>query len=161
MPTELKPDANHPITLAATKGRVRARFDDHVIADSADVLMLREADYPAVAYFPREDVDMAYMGKTDHHSHCPYKGVASYYTLRMDGRIAENAVWSYEEPYEAMEAIRGRLAFYPEVVEIESDEANAPLAGIDPSDVIRHTDSGSGASQAEPWKPTTDGPGTP
>jgi uncharacterized protein (DUF427 family) len=52
-------------------------------------------------------------------THCPYKGDASYYNITIGDRLIENAVWSYEEPYEAMKAIAGHLAFYPDKVSIE------------------------------------------
>jgi uncharacterized protein (DUF427 family) len=155
--TEMKtPGPDHPITLQAAKVRLQATYSGHVIADSADVLMLTEASYPPVAYFPRADVEMAFMARTARRTHCPYKGEAAYYTLDMDGHIAENAVWSYEEPYEAMEAIRGRLAFYPNIVEIRQvPDADAE---VDPGEVVRHTDAGDGTSQAPHWRPTVDEP---
>jgi uncharacterized protein (DUF427 family) len=112
------PETHERITLKPNPRRVRALFENHVIADSADVLILEEAGLPAVPYFPREDVSMEYMGKTDRSSHCPYKGEASYYSIVMEGVIAENAVWSYEDPIAGMEAIRGRIAFYPDKVEV-------------------------------------------
>jgi uncharacterized protein (DUF427 family) len=112
------PGPDHPITIEAAANRWRARFADHVIADSNDALILREADYPARVYFPRPDVAMEYMSRTARSSYCPYKGDAAYYTLLMDGQFAENAVWTYELPYPAMEPIAERLSFYPEKVEV-------------------------------------------
>jgi len=150
------PGPDHPITLTAPPGRVRARYQGHVIADSDNAILLAEADYRPVWYFPREDVAMDYMARTDRDTHCPYKGHASYFTLTMDGAIAENAVWSYEEPYPAMAAIQGRLAFYPNVVEI--DRTDETLASPSPDAVILHTDDGAGASQREHWAATTDDP---
>jgi uncharacterized protein (DUF427 family) len=156
MPLMKTPGPDHPITLESAKGRVQARYAGHVIADSTDVVILEEANYPPVAYFPRADVDMAFMARTAHQTHCPYKGEASYYTLDMDGRISENAVWSYEAPYPAVAAIRDRLAFYPNLVEID------PVADarVDPdvAAVVRHTDAGDGTSQAPHWAPTASEP---
>ena len=97
---------------------MKATLEGHVIADTGDALTLTEADYPPVQYLPREDVEMGFLSKTEKHTMCPYKGEASYYTLHIEGRILENAVWSYEDPYPAMEQIRGRLAFYPDKVEV-------------------------------------------
>ena len=158
MPQMKTPGPDHPITLDAAPGRLQALYSGHVIADSQDVILLREADYPPVAYFPRADVDTAYMARTAHSTHCPYKGQASYYTLSMDGRISENAVWSYEDPYPSMAAIRDRLAFYPNIVEVQTvdeiEKAAAP--GID--ETVRHTDAGDGASQAPHWPPNVDEP---
>jgi len=156
------PGPDHPITIAPATTRWRAMFDDHVIADSGDALVLREADYPPVIYFPRGDVSMEYFSKTDRSTHCPYKGDAAYYTILMDGHFAENAVWTYEEPYPAMEQIRGRLAFYPDKVEVYAveddvvDPAHHHTKAID--EVILHTDSGSGSSQKTHWPPSEDAP---
>jgi uncharacterized protein (DUF427 family) len=62
-------------------------------------------------------VRMERLVRTDHQTYCPFKGEASYYSLR-DG--PENAVWTYEQPYDEMLAIREHLAFYPDKVEIVS-----------------------------------------
>ena len=157
----LTPGPDHPITVTPAKKRWRVSFENHVIADSGDVLILKEADYPAVAYFPRGDVSMEYFSRTDRSTHCPYKGDASYYTILMDGRFAENAIWTYEHPYPAMEQIRDRLAFYPDKVEIYEVEDSVadpkhPHAAVDA--IVQHTDSGSGASQRDHWPSNVDGP---
>ena len=55
----------------------------------------------------------------------PYKGQASYWSIYMDGRLAENSVWAYEDPYPAMAALRGRVAFYPNVVEVYEVEGES------------------------------------
>ena len=156
MPQMKIPGPDHPIVLDSAAGRVQASYAGHVIADSADVIILREADYPPVAYFPRSDVDMAFMARTDHSTHCPYKGQASYYSLNMDGRLSENAVWSYEDPYPAMAAIRDRLAFYPNLVEVRSVEDGARPADV--GEVVRHTDAGDGTSQSPHWPPNVGEP---
>jgi uncharacterized protein (DUF427 family) len=113
------PGPDHPITVTRHEGRVRALFQGHLIADSADVLILKEAAYKPVPYFPRGDVEMEVLGRTTLDTYCPYKGHAAYFTIERDGTIAENAVWTYETPHPAMDMIAGRLAFYPNVVEIE------------------------------------------
>ena len=153
---------DHPITITPASTRWRAKFAGHVIADSAGALVLQEANYPPVVYFPRADVSMEYMSRTDRGTHCPYKGDAAYYTLLMDGELAENAVWTYEEPFPAMMEISGRLAFYPDRVEVYAvdeatvnphprpkDEGEDFATTID--EVVQHTDSGSGNSQGERW----------
>ena len=85
-----------------------------VVADTTRALTLREASLPPVHYIPREDADMALLTRTEHVTHCPYKGNASYFTVSATGRTAENAVWRYEQPFPAMAEIAERLAFYPE-----------------------------------------------
>jgi uncharacterized protein (DUF427 family) len=70
-----------------------------------------------VHYIPREDVDMTLLERSTHATRCPYKGKASCYSVRGNGRLAENAVWSYEDPYAAVAVIKDRLAFYPNLVD--------------------------------------------
>jgi uncharacterized protein (DUF427 family) len=111
------PGPDHPITIAPTSQRVVVTFAGRVLADTVRAVALREAAYAPVQYVPREDVDMALLRRTAHATHCPYKGDASYYSIAVDGRTAENAVWSYEAPYPAMKEIAGRLAFYPDRVD--------------------------------------------
>ncbi len=111
------PGPDHPITITANPRRVRVKFGGRVVAESARALSLKEASYPAVFYIPREDADMSLFARTDHATQCPYKGQASYYSLKVDGRTAENAVWSYEDPYPAMAQIKGHVAFYPNRVD--------------------------------------------
>ncbi|WP_296595815.1 DUF427 domain-containing protein [Phenylobacterium sp.] len=160
------PGPDHPITVTPATKRWRARFQGHVIADSADALVLQEASYPPVVYFPRDDVSMEYMSRTAHSTHCPYKGDASYYTLLMDGHFAENAVWTYETPFPAMQAIENRLAFYPnhvEVYEVEDAAVNphhvdAPAEPRAIDQVVQHTDAGDGTTQREHWPPNTTEP---
>ncbi len=96
---------------------MRVSFAGKVVADSTRALTLQEANYPPVNYIPRADVDMAALTRTDHASHCPYKGDASYFTIAVNGRSAENAVWSYEQPFPAMAEIKEHLAFYPNRVD--------------------------------------------
>ncbi len=156
METMKVPGPDHPIAIAASSHRVRALYMGHEIADSADVLMLSEASYKPVAYFPRGDVDMAFLTRTDRDTYCPYKGHAAYFTVTRDGAIAENAAWTYEDPYPAMSEIAGRVAFFPGAVTIE--EAAEARRGASVDEVILHTDAGGGASQREHWLATVDEP---
>ncbi len=111
------PGADHPITVTPTAGRVVVRLAGRIIADSRDALTLQEADYPAVQYVPRKDVDMTQLERTDHATYCPYKGDCGYFSLPLGGERSANSVWSYEQPYDAVAAIRDHLAFYPSRVD--------------------------------------------
>lgn len=102
------------ITIGPAGARVRVTANGAVLADSRDVLALKEGAYPVVYYFPRKDVRMERLARTDHRSFCPFKGHASYWSLKGG---AENAVWSYEDPYDDMVAIKERLAFYRDKVD--------------------------------------------
>ena len=107
----------HPITIAPNPKRVRVMFNGRVVADTSHALTLKEASLPPVQYIPREDADMSLLERTTHKTHCPYKNDAAYYTIRTGGRAAENAVWTYEDPYPAVSGIKGHLAFYPDRVD--------------------------------------------
>jgi uncharacterized protein (DUF427 family) len=111
------PGPDHPITITRNGKRVRVTFGGRTIADTTRALSLKEASYPVVNYIPRADIDMSALTRTDHASHCPYKGDASYFTISVDGRSAANAVWSYEQPFPAMAEIKDHLAFYPDRVD--------------------------------------------
>jgi uncharacterized protein (DUF427 family) len=154
MPEMKVPGPDHPITITAHPGRIQARYNGHVIADSRLALTLKEAAYKPVVYFPREDVVMDFFTRTDRVTYCPYKGEANYYTILMDGHFAENAVWTYETPYPAMEQIRGRLAFYPDKVEVYEVGAAADPDGV--RETVLHTDDGAGRSQQAHWPPTVE-----
>lgn len=111
------PGPDHPITITPNTKRVRVTFGGQVVADTTQALRLKEASYPAVFYIPRADAKMDLLRKTDHASHCPYKGDASYFSIAANGKTAENAVWSYEQPFPAMTEIKDYLAFYPNRVD--------------------------------------------
>ncbi|QRY65044.1 DUF427 domain-containing protein (plasmid) [Ensifer sp. PDNC004] len=111
------PGPDHPITTERNPGRVVVTLGGRVVADTRNALTLREASYPAVQYIPREDTDMSLLERTDHSSHCPYKGDASYFSIPLGGERSRNAVWTYEDPHPAVAAIKGRLAFYPDRVD--------------------------------------------
>lgn len=108
----LLPGPRHPITVEPAAVRVVIRLAGRVIADSRSALTLREADYPAVHYLPRKDVDMTALQRTSQESYCPFTGDAAYYSITVGGERGINAVWTYEQPYEAVSAIKDHLAFY-------------------------------------------------
>ncbi len=111
------PGPDHPITITPSAARVVVKVGGHVIADSRAALTLQEAAYPPVLYLPRADVDMAQLERTAHATYCPYKGDCAYYSVPAGGERAVNAVWTYEQPYEAVAAIRDHVAFYPDRVD--------------------------------------------
>jgi uncharacterized protein (DUF427 family) len=120
MPEKLMkiPGPDHPISITPNPGRVVVRQGGRIIADTRSALTLREAAYPAVQYIPRADIDMAQLLRTDHATYCPYKGDASYFSVPASGAGLENAIWSYEAPYDAVAVIKDHLAFYPDRFEI-------------------------------------------
>ena len=114
---------DHRISVKPAGMRVRVAYKGETIADTNDAVALQEAMgkgkstvAPVVYYIPRRDVKMDRLARTSHQTHCPFKGDAAYYSLPG----AENAVWSYEKPYDEMMAIKEHLAFYPDKVEIDA-----------------------------------------
>ena len=109
------PGPDHPITITKNLMRVVVTVGGKTIADTRHALTLKEASYPPVQYIPRDDANMALLERSDHSSHCPYKGDASYFSIPSAG--AFNAVWSYENPNAAVAQIKNHLAFYPDRVD--------------------------------------------
>ena len=118
------PGPDHPITIEAAEARVKVRVAGKTIADSVRALVLREANYPPVYYLPAADVDASQLVASSHTTYCPYKGDCSYHHIAAGGDRSQNAVWSYRAPYDAVVAIAGHFAFYPDRVgAIEVGEA--------------------------------------
>jgi uncharacterized protein (DUF427 family) len=111
----------HQVTTQRSAAHVRVTYKGEVIADTRDAVELHESMSsksvlaPVVYYIPRKDVKMDRLARTSHTTHCPFKGDASYFSLTGG---PENAVWSYEAPYDELLAIKERLAFYPDKFEI-------------------------------------------
>jgi uncharacterized protein (DUF427 family) len=115
----LQPSARHPITITETGRHVTVRVNGEVVADSDNALTLQESTYPAAHYIPLADVNRDVLQRSDTASYCPYKGDASYYSVvGSAGDIIEDAIWTYERPYDAVAAITGHLAFYPDKADI-------------------------------------------
>lgn len=92
--------------------RVQAVFNGETVADTTAARVMFELGHTPVYYLPRDDVNMALLAPTDRNSYCPYKGRASYWTVRVDTRTAENAIWSYESPHRELAQIAGYMGFY-------------------------------------------------
>ena len=114
------PGDDHFITIAPYPNEVVVTAASDRIAASRSALVLKEADYPEVFYIPRDDVDMSLLVSSDHTTFCPYKGDASYFSIPALGTAGKDSVWSYEEPFEAVLAIEGHLAFYTDRVSVEA-----------------------------------------
>lgn len=82
-----------------------------VLAESRNALELSEPGYPDVIYFPREDIAMAFLDATDHRTHCPHKGDASYFSIVTKSQTLQNTAWSYEDPRDDVARIKDHLAF--------------------------------------------------
>lgn len=111
------PGPDHPITIEGATGRIVVTVAGQVIADSRDALILKEANHPGVPYFPRKDVKLALLERSDHATWCPYKGDCSYYSIPSGGARGVNAIWTYEVPHDAVARIKDHMAFYPDRVD--------------------------------------------
>ncbi len=103
---------DYRITFEHSPRRVRVKFNGETIADSDAAHLLFETRHLPIYYFPRADVRMDLLRATEHHSYCPYKGTASYWSIAVGDRVSENAVWFYPEPFAEVAAIEDYVAFY-------------------------------------------------
>ena len=103
---------DHVLFFEDSPRRVRVVFGGETVADSRHVKLMHEAGLLPVYYFPEVDVRKDLLEESDHTTHCPFKGDASYWSVRVGGHIAENAVWGYPEPLEEAPPLAGYLAFY-------------------------------------------------
>lgn len=108
---------DYRIDLVPSERRVTVRFNGEVVVDTERALEVRETKHDPLLYFPREDVRMERLERTGHHTFCPFKGEASYWNLTAGERREENAVWSYEDPFDEVAGLKDYVAFYPDRVE--------------------------------------------
>ena len=73
---------------------------------------MHETRLPMVYYFPRDDVRMDLLERTEHLTYCPFKGNASYWTVKVGDKTSENTAWSYEAPFDEAEMVRDYVAFF-------------------------------------------------
>ncbi len=118
-----RPD--YRVDLLARRNRVVARHHGRVLADTTTPLLVDEQDHGLVVYFPRTDVDVFRLRRTDSQSYCPFKGTASYWSLAGGGR---DIAWSYDEPYPEVARLAGHVAFYQDRVEVVVGAASPRVA---------------------------------
>jgi uncharacterized protein (DUF427 family) len=92
--------------------RMRAIFAGETVVDSRHPKLLHEHGHLPIYYFPEDEVRMDLLEPSDHSTRCPWKGEASYWSIRVGDRVAENAVWSYPDPVEDAPPLAGYYAFY-------------------------------------------------
>ncbi|WP_159963543.1 DUF427 domain-containing protein [Profundibacterium mesophilum] len=107
------------IVIEEAGGTWVVRAGGAVIGESSNALVLREGDLSDVIYFPKDDIATAFLDPTDHESHCPHKGDASYYDIQTKSVSLKNAAWSYESPSQDVARIAGHIAFYPDKATVE------------------------------------------
>ncbi|HSS66697.1 MAG TPA: DUF427 domain-containing protein [Gammaproteobacteria bacterium] len=102
----------YEIDLEPLQARLRVELGGEVVAESENGVVMYELGHAPVYYFPRQDVRKERLAASVHHTHCPYKGDAGYFSVTAGGITAENAVWYYDNPYEEMAHLKGLLGFY-------------------------------------------------
>jgi uncharacterized protein (DUF427 family) len=113
------PGPDHPITIEPHSARVVVSAGEHVIADTTHALALHEAGHATVLYVPSADLDGSVLVGSDTTTYCPYKGTASYHSVRTADGLVQDAIWFYPDPYDAVSQISGHVAFYPDRVDID------------------------------------------
>lgn len=101
------------IRIRKAPGLWSVRSGGAVLGESSNALELSEGDLPPVLYFPRGDIAMAFLDRTDKVTHCPHKGDAAHFSIITKSQVIGDAAWSYEDPLEAVAAIKEYMAFYP------------------------------------------------
>jgi len=109
---------DYAVTATPCPDTVVVRRDGAEIARSRRALLVSETRHADVYYLPRDDVDMNRLQRTAHQTYCPFKGYASYWSVLAPGGVIENAVWSYEDPFEEVGGLRDYLSFYTDRVEV-------------------------------------------
>lgn len=120
----------HRIFFEDYPRRMRAFVDGRVVLDSVRGKLLHETGIRPVYYAPLEDMNDELLEQTDHTSHCPFKGDAGYWSIRVDDRVVENAVWSYPEPLEAAPWLAGFGAIYADRPDLWMQEDEPIRVGL-------------------------------
>jgi uncharacterized protein (DUF427 family) len=106
-------DYPRPPRVEPSPKRVRVIFNGEVIADTTSALRVLETSHPPVYYIPQADIKMEYFSPTPRHTFCEFKGAASYWTIRVGDKTADNAAWGYPDPSPGFESIKDYIAVYP------------------------------------------------
>ena len=120
----------HPLFLDPFAHRVRAELGGVTVLDSTRGLLLHESNLPPQLYVPWDDVGADHLERTDHATHCPFKGDARYWTVRAGGKVAENAVWAYPDPMDGASWLRGLVALYWDRMDRWLDEEEVVVGRI-------------------------------
>jgi len=109
---------DYSVTCTPADGTLTVTYEGLEIARSTSALIVSETRHAEVFYLPQENVDLTMFIKTDHTTYCPFKGHASYWTLKFNSHLEENVVWNYEDPYPEVQELKGYLSFYTNKVQI-------------------------------------------
>jgi uncharacterized protein (DUF427 family) len=124
----------YQVKLEPVRGRLRVMFAGEAIVDTDQALAVLETCHAPVYYFPMSDVKASALSPTDHSTHCPFKGDASYWSLQVDDQVSENAVWGYPDPLPEVPELASLIAFYWDRVDswwLDDVEIEAPVVPAD------------------------------
>lgn len=107
------------ITITEATGKWVVRGGGAILGETERALRLDEAGHDPVIYFPRDDVGMALLERSETRTHSPSKGDATHYSLQSKSMLIPDVAWSYEAPLDGATAVAGYLAFYPDKVAVE------------------------------------------
>jgi uncharacterized protein (DUF427 family) len=110
-------DYPRPPRVEKSPKHVKVVFNGVVIAETHRAMRVLETSHPPVYYIPADDIQMAYLTRTQRRTFCEFKGAASYWTLNVNGKTSTDAAWGYLNPASGFESIQGCLAFYPSRVD--------------------------------------------
>lgn len=109
------------IDIIDSSRQIKIVVDGQVIAETSKPRLLFETGLPVRYYIPIKDVNFEFIVKSDLHTGCPYKGTASYYSIKTDKNIHKNVVWYYPDPIEESARIKNYVCFYNEKIDIYED----------------------------------------
>ncbi len=113
---------DYRVDLNPNPKRIHVTLNGHTLADTRRSLTVLETKHAPVTYIPREDVRMEFFEPSEHHTLCPFKGEASYFSARVGDQLEENVVWTYEDPFDEVAGLRDFVSFYTDRVTLSSED---------------------------------------
>ncbi|MHA6268002.1 DUF427 domain-containing protein [uncultured Aliiroseovarius sp.] len=107
------------IKIRPAEGKWTIRAGGAVLGESLNALSVVEGDNPAVIYFPKDDVAMAFLDKSETVTTCPYRGEARHYSIQTKSTVIEDAGWIFDAPVEDLSALKDHIAFYADKATVE------------------------------------------
>lgn len=148
--------ANSDLLIARPKHRVQVLHHGHLLTDSTETLVLRQTGQPDRHFFPLHGLGTEALRETTFEREIEGIGRARFFTIYRDRAIEEHGAWAFVDVKPGLEDLKGLVTFDLDLVTIEEDDSTDKMWDAEAkrmSDYIRHTDSGSGRSQAEHWEP--------
>jgi uncharacterized protein (DUF427 family) len=109
------------VDVLASSRHVEVVVNEIKVADSRQPRILFETSLPPRYYLPLADVRLDLLVPSDTTTQCPYKGTATYWSLRIEGQLLKNLIWTYRAPFAESQKIAGLVAFYNEKVDLYLD----------------------------------------